>query len=195
MELRELKKEVNSLSDLSKAVQHFQDNWIKPIKNNTNRHIPFLQEFKPALKQELNKKMAALQPKIQNLSQAQTVNHKLQEYARCLIELKLTTLNGNTAKASYVTKLLLHDEYLNTSNLIDEIKNLERQAKEINKEYHQINELVQKNIALDEGVNFMDMPHQKYIQEITSTIKKQKVLVKQLGEEFVILAKETRRKK
>src|SRR3989344_381137 len=102
MDLRELKKEVHSLPDLSEHLQKFQQHWIKPIKTNTNKHLPFLQNIPSKKKQEINAALFSVQKKMKELEHAQVLNHKLQEYVRHLIELKLTTLNGNKAKGQYL---------------------------------------------------------------------------------------------
>ena len=52
MDLRELKKEVHALPDFSEHLQKFQQNWIKPVRTNTNKHLPFLQK----LPEEKNRK-------------------------------------------------------------------------------------------------------------------------------------------
>ncbi len=195
MDLRELKKEVHTLPDLSEHLQKFQNHWIKPIKANTNKHLPFLQYISSKKKQEINVTLFSVQKKMKELERAQALNHKLQEYARHLIELKLTTLNGNKAKGQYLTRLLLHDEFLNTKGVLDEVKALEKNLKSISYKYHHINELVQKEAPLEEAVHFLHLPHKEHLQALLSASRKQKTLVKQLGQHFIILVKETRKKK
>ena len=195
MDLRELKKEVNSLSNLTEHLHNFQLAWIKPIKTNTNKHLPFLQNLPAQKKQEINTKLFFVQQKIQELEHAPVIHHKLQEYAQHLIELKLTTLNGNKAKGSYLTNLLLKDEFLNTKNLLHDIKNLEKSIKSIVYKYHHINSLIQKEASLEEAVQFMHLPHQEHLQTLLISARKQKTVAKELGESFVSLAKQMRRKK
>ncbi|HLD39924.1 MAG TPA: hypothetical protein VJB13_02180 [Candidatus Nanoarchaeia archaeon] len=194
MDLRELKKEVHSLPNFSEQLQKFRDSWVKPIKSNTNKHLPFLQNLSPEKKQEINTKLFAFQQKIKEVEHAQVVHQKLQEYAKYLIELKLTTLNGNTRKAEYITKHLLQDEFLNTKFLLHDIKYLEKNVKSLAYKYHHINELLHHEAPLEESVHFMHLPHQEHLQILLSTSRKQKTLVKDLGEHFVALAKQTRRK-
>src|SRR3989338_5645967 len=145
MDLRELKKETGSLPDLSEHLQKFQQHWIKPIRTNTNKNLPFLQNISENKKQEINDKLFAFQQKLKEVEHAQVVNQKLQEYAKYLIELKLTTLNGNRTKAHYITNLLLNDEFLNTRSLIHDIKYLEKNVKSISYKYHHLNELMQRS--------------------------------------------------
>ena len=122
------------------------------------------------------------------------MNQKLQEYAKYLIELKLTTLNGNKAKAHYITKLLLQDEFMNTKYLLHDIKYLEKNVKSITYKYHHINDLMQKEAPLEEAVQFMHLPHRQHLQALLVASQKQKTLIKHLGEHFIALAKQTRRK-
>lgn len=195
MDLRELKKEVNSLPNLSEHLQKFQQHWIKPIRANNNKHVPFLQHLSPEKKQEINTTLFAVQQKLKEVENAQIVPQKLQEYARYLIELKLTTLNGNKAKGQYLTKLLLHDEFLNTKSILDEVKALEKNLKSLSYKYHHINDLIQKEASLEEAVHFLHLPHKEHLQQLLAAAKKQKALVKHLGGHFVALVKETRKKK
>jgi hypothetical protein len=195
MELRELKKEVSSLPNLSEYLHKFQQHWIKPIRANTNKNLPFLQKISEKNKQEINDNLFALQQKLKEVENAQLVNQKLQEYAKYLIELKLTTLNGNHTKGQYITKLLLQDQFMNTTNLLHDIKYLEKNVKSIAYKYHHLNELVQKEAPLEEAVQFMHLPHKEHLQTLLKVSRQQKVLVKHLGEHFVSLAKQSRRKK
>ncbi len=195
MDLRDLKKEVSLLPDLSEHLQKFQQYWIKPIRTNTNKNLPFLQKISENKKQEINDKLFAFQQKIKEVEHAQMVNHKLQEYSKYLIELKLTTLNGNTTKAQYITNHLLNDEFLNTKSLLHDIKYLEKNVKSIAYKYHHLNDLIQKEAPLEEAVQFIHLPHKEHLQQLLFASRKQKMLVKNLGEHFVDLAKQIRRKK
>ncbi len=195
MDLRELKKEVHSLPNFSEHLHKFQQHWLKPIKANTNKNIPFLQKLSEEKKQEINAKLFLLQQKIKEVENAQVVHQKLQEYARYLIELKLTTLNDNKAKGKYITNLLLNDEFLNTQHLLHDIKYLEKNVKSVAYKYRHINELLQKEAPLEEAVHFLHLPHQEHLQQLLTTAKKQKILVKHLGEHFITLVKEMKKKK
>ena len=195
MDLRDLKKEVFLLPDLAEYLQKFQQYWIKPIRANTNKNLPFLQKISENKKQEINDQLFAFQQKFKEVEHAQVVNHKLQEYSKYLIELKLTTLNGNKAKANYITNYLLNDEFLNTKSLLHDIKYLEKNVRSIAYKYHHLNELLQKEAPLEEAVGFMHLPHKEHLKTVLAASRKQKLLVKQLGEHFVNLVKQTRRKK
>lgn len=195
MDLRELKKETASLPNLAEHLQKFQQYWVKPIRTNTNKNLPFLQKISERKKQEINDNLFALQQKLKEIEHAQVMNHKLQEYAKYLIELKLTTLNGNKTKATYITNHLLQDEFLNTKHLIHDVKYLEKNVRSIVYKYHHLNELIQKDAPLEEAVQFMHLPHKRHLQTLLSTTRKQKILVQHLGNNFLTLAKQTKRKK
>lgn len=195
MDLRDLKKEVNALPNLSEHLQKFQQHWIKPIKANTNKHLPFLQNLSEQKKQEINNKLFAVQQKIKELERANIVNQKLQEYAHYLIELKLTTLNGNKNKATYIINHLLQDEFMSTKNLLHDIKYLEKNVKSMSYKYHHLNELLHQEAPLEEAVHFLHLPHREHLQTLLSASRKQKILAKHLGEHFLALAKQSRRKK
>ncbi len=195
MDLRELKKEVHSLPNFSEHLQKFQQSWLKPIKVNTNKHLPSLQNLSPKKKQEINNKLFFVQQKIKEVESAQLLSQKLQQYAHYLVELKLTTLNGNKAKAHYVTNLLVNDQFLNTAHLIQDVKDVEKNVRSITYKYHHLSEVVQKEVPLEEKIQFIQLPHKEHLQALIATSKKQKMFLKQLGEQFLSLAKETNRKK
>src|SRR3989344_6501255 len=118
MSLRELKKEIESLPSIEKAVSDFKKHWLKSIKSNTNSQMPFLQELTMEQKEKLNRLITKTKGTIGSLEEAQLMQNKLQSYINYLIELKLTTLNSNRSKAQLITNHLLNDEFLSLKNTI-----------------------------------------------------------------------------
>jgi len=194
MNLRELKKEVHALQNISETVKDFQNNWIKPLRANTNKDMPFLQNISPEDKKELNQKISKVQKNINELKYSQIINDKLGSYARYLIELKLTTLNGDMNKSIIITNSLLNDDFLNLRGTISDIKSFDENVKELSDQYKEINLLLQKKLSLDEILFFMDLPHKKYLYHLLEVSKKQKHLVRHIGRHFISLAKQTRLK-
>jgi len=191
MNLRELKKEVQELGDISKDINKFHDNWVKPIRSNTNKHLPFLKKLPEEVKDEVNKKIYLMQKNSENIRHSQIITNKLNFYSRYLIELKLTTLNGDRKKSEMITNRLLNDDFLKMKNTISDIKSFDENLKEFTGQYHEINKLLEKKLSLDEVLFLMDLPHKKYLYNLTETSKKQKKIVRHIGRHFISLAKKT----
>ena len=195
MDLRELKKEVHSLPIIEHDLNKFQKNWIRPIRSNTNQHLPFLQNFNSETKKEINKKLEKFQNHLYLLKNAQLLQEQLRFSMRQIIELKLTTLKGDSTKAKLITNSLLNDDFVNMKNIINEISTLDKNVQELCTHYDEVNELLQKSLSLEESVFFMDLPHKLYLYNLVKTSQKQKTLVRRLGRHFVSLAKETQLRK
>ena len=191
MNLRELKNEAHALNDVSKDLQKFHDNWLKPIRANTNKHLPFLKKLPDDLKDKVNKKLYLMKKNSDNLRHSQIITSKLQSYSRYLIELKLTTLNENHGKAKMIANMLVNDEFLKMKNTISDIKSFDDNLKEFTKQYHEVNRLLEKKLSLEEVLFLMELPHKKYLYNLKETSKKQKKIVRHIGRHFVSLTKKT----
>ena len=92
MEIKELKKEIDSLSNVNKVLLNFKKSWLKKIKANTNQDFPFLQELDEGVKEEINDYLVSYQKIFGELKYAQFINEKLSSLAHYLIELKLISV-------------------------------------------------------------------------------------------------------
>ncbi len=189
MDLRELKREVQALPDLSECAETFHSHWVKPLRSNTNKNFPFLNQLSAETKSALNTKLLTAQKNISQIKQSQLINQKLSAYSHYLIELKLTTLNGNKAKFKFIAHHLLHDEFLKLQNIVIDIKNFEENIITLSKIYKEVNKQLEKNLALDESISVMDLPHQKYLLSLSDTCKKQKIIVRQMSQHLASLVK------
>jgi hypothetical protein len=191
MSLRELKTEVGTLPSIKNNVEQFSEHWIKPFHKSPNHKLPSLQKLSKEDKKKLNMKIGALHYNMSQLKGSQLINDKLGHYARYLIEMKLTTLNGDTKKADMITERLLNDEMLNMKQTIHEVKQFGEDVKKLQSEYNEVNELLHKSLSLEETLFFMDLPHKRYMFSLVKTSQKQKKITRQIGHHFVKLAKET----
>ena len=189
--LRELKREAEKLECVKSNLQEFKKSWIKPIRSNTNKEISYVNSLPEPIKQEINSKLQGLKDSLEEIHHSQSVNEKINHYARNLIELKLTTFNGNSTKAKLITNMMLNDEYLKFQNAIDGVKRFESHVQELKTQYEEVNELLDKHLSLDETLHFMELPHQKYLYNLVQTAQQQKRIIPQLGRHFVSLVKET----
>ena len=191
MPLRELKKEVHGLPSVEEYVDKFKDNWIKPLRSNTNSHIPFVRKLDGKTQKKLNKKLNKFHSEMNILKNSQIIHDKLKSYSRYLIEMKLTTLNGDKNKSKVITNQLLNDDFLNMKGTIRQVKQFENNVNDLQKDYNEINELLEKHLSLEEAIFFMDLPHKKYMSSLVKTSQKQKKIVRKIGRSFIKLAKET----
>jgi len=194
MDLRELKKEVQELINLEETTKKFRESWLKPLKTNTNIHLPFLQKLSPQIKEQLNRQLLDLKGTLDYVQNSQIVNQKLAHHAHHLIELKLTTFNGDQEKSKAITHTLLHDKLYNLKETIMQIQSLEEQLQQLQKGYETVNSFLEKNLPLEESLSFSEMPHKYHLSELLSTMQKQKRLVKDIGQHFVFLTAQTQLK-
>lgn len=195
MDLRALRKEVQSLPEINDNLEKFQQHWLKPLRPNTNMHLPFLKNLNSSLKQELKKKLELFHDHFYALKKAQSLQERLRFSLRQVMELKLTKLNGDTTKAQMIINTLLRDDFMNIQKMIAEVRDLEQDIHTVEKLYDEINSLLQKNLSLEESLVLMDMPHKKHFHNFINAAQQQKVIIQKMGKHFVSLAKEMQLKK
>ena len=72
------------------------------------------------------------------------INDKLKTYSRYLIELKLTTFNGDQNKSKVITNSLLNDDFMNLKQTLTDIQQFEKKVANLSGQYHEINDLFGK---------------------------------------------------
>ncbi|NQV91759.1 hypothetical protein HQ489_04765 [Candidatus Woesearchaeota archaeon] len=195
MDLRDIRKEVHLIPSIKTDLQEFQKNWIKPVKSNTNKHMPFLQNLSPEEKKEFNTKMQEVQTVMKKLEDSDLITQRLTSHARHLIELKLTQFQGNEQKSNMITKSFISDDVMNIKRTITEVKSFNEDMDELSEHYEDINELLQKSLSLEEMLFYMELPHYKYLSSLMKTAGSHKKLVSHIGRHFVKLAKQPSLKK
>ncbi len=188
MDLRDIKKEVADLGVLQQ-VKNFQQSWIKPLNKDTNSHLPFLKDLPLQVRAQLNKKLVMAHQHLSDIKAA-NVEEKLHRLSHSLVEIKLNTLQGDHKKAKSIAKQLVCDEALNIKQTIADAQEFEEKVQTLSDHYEDINTLVHKNLSLEEAVGYMELPHYLYLQQLLSTAKKQKMIVRDLGRHFVGVTKE-----
>ncbi len=195
MELRELKKEVHRLPSVDENLRLFRESWIRPLRETSNHHLPFLKELDEETKKELNWRLHTLKSIFNNLQAGQMLNDKLKDHARNLIELKLTTFNGDRRKSEVLTNQFLNDDCLNIKQTIKDVQEFGEDVRELAVQYQEINELLQKKLSLEEVLFYLDLPHKLYLYNLSRTAQKQKTIVQELGRHFVSITREARKLK
>ncbi len=195
MELKELKKEINSLTGVDKILSKFKNSWLKQIRPNTNQQFPFLQELDEGIKKETNDHLLAYQKIFNQLEYVRFTQEKLSSLAHYLIELKLTTLNKDKHKSKVLLNKFINDDFLKLKSLVDEVNQFGFNLNGLKQIYNQVNQMLLQNIPLEHSVALMDSPHKDHLSSLFLSSKKQKKLLKILGKEFISLAKEMKKKK
>ena len=76
-----------------------------------------------------------------------------------------------------------------------DITQFEKKVANLSEQYHEINELLQKNLSLEETLFFMDLPHLKYLHNLLQISKEHKTISRQIGKHMIALIKETQIRK
>jgi len=142
-------------------------------------------------KDKINQALHKLQDTFKNIHSSQMINYKLQQYSRYLIELKLTTFNGDDNKSQMITNQFINDDFLNIKQTLTEIKQFDTHVKSLQHDYDEVNGLLQKHLSLEEMLFYLDLPHRLYLINLVKTSQKQKQLAQKIGAHAVSLIKET----
>jgi len=195
MELRELKKEIDGLGQINKTLKNFRNSWVKQIKPNTNQQYPFLQELEEKTKKRINNHLSVSPKLFQELEYVQYTQEKLASLAHYLIELKLTSLNGEENKPQMLVNKFVNDDYLKLKNLVDEVQQLEFNLNSLKLLYGRVNRLLLRNLPLEHSIAYMDAPHKNHLNSLLLIAQKQKKLLKIIGKEFIVLTKQMKKNK
>ena len=190
MELRELKKEVQQLPSIPEAVQSFHQHWVRPLRTTTPAHLPFLKSLDFDTRKELNQRLSRAHKLMGELESSQLLHERFHQYARYLIELKLTTLNADTRKAKQITQHLVNDDMLAMSTTIADTKLFDEKVKVLEQEYHTINTLLDKKLSLEEMLYYLDLPHNIYLQNLLKLSQKHTIIMRDLARHFISLTKQ-----
>ena len=176
MNIKDLKNEVNSLSDISKTLDEFKVSWIRPVKKHATNKL-----FQTKIKQ--------LRHAVEDAKEGQIINQKLKTLAHHLVDLRITTITNDHKTRSLVMHRFLHDPFLHIKQLITDVNNYERQVQELQQLYTSIHHSVTEMLPLEDKISILDSHHQFTFQNILQTVQKQKQLLKLIGTHFL---KETR---
>ena len=193
MGLRELKKEVHNLPDIKVKVNSFKNNWIKTT--TYNQHLPSLHGLKPEVKKEFLNKAKQLNFCLNQVKSYQLVQEKIRTISRYLVELKLNSLQENSQKSNMITKHLLNDEFLNFKTVLADAQSFKQNVKAASEIYEEFNQLMHKELPLEEAIAFLEMPHRIYMNSLLKLSDDHSRIVRDLGRHFVSLAKSSRIKK
>lgn len=188
MELRELKKEVESLPPTSQCLHNFLQHWLKPLRTSPHAELPFLRRLDSIMRTEINKKSVLVHEQVTFLKAQNGLQEKIHYGVRCLVELKLATLHGG--RPDHLTSLLQRDEYVNLQQLKEQAESFQASVTAITDYYHEVNELLQQKFSLEEVLFFLDLPHHQYLKNLQAVAQKQLSLATELQQQWARLQDE-----
>ncbi len=191
MELRELKKEVQALPALEGEVRKLRDSWVRPLQNGA------LSSIDPELRKNIHRRVGLLQPVLKELRKRQIIHEKLQQQARQLIELKLSSFRGDGEQCRAIMQHLLTDDFFSLRGTIREIRECGELISYVRREYHAVNTMVHKHLPLEEALALHDTAHthSRALKKLSAISQKQKEAVRDIGREFLALRKSIEEKK
>lgn len=193
LEIKELKKEILDLPNLEENFKKFQGSWIHPLGQN-NLHLPFLKGLDAQTKAELYGRLDELQSHCKVISESQVIHDRLHHHAHHLVELKLTTFNGDKNKAKMLTNDLTRDE-TGIKRTITHIRDLHNSLLHLSQQYEEVNLLLDKKLSLEQTVYYMSLPHRKYLNALVKTANHHQKIVRDLSHHFVSIAEELQTRK
>ena len=191
--LKEVKQEIRSLPCLQENLAKFQGSWFRPLHQN-NLHLPFTKGLDPQTKEELHQKLTALQPHLRTIAEAQIIPDRLHRHAHTLVELKLTTFNGDRKKAKMLVNDLARDE-TGIKRTMNHIKDLHSSLLHLSQQYEEVNQLLDKKLSLEEAVYYMSLPHRKYLNTLIKTADHHQKIVRDLSHHFTSISEELQMRK
>ncbi|MBI2572733.1 hypothetical protein HYV86_02645 [Candidatus Woesearchaeota archaeon] len=189
MDLREIRQQVATLPQISKVVDNFSQNWVRPIRSNTNPNMPFLQNLPQETKRELNSHLTLAHQKVAQLRNSTQIHEKLHHYSRSMVDLTLSHMREDKTKTKIITNQMLNDDLFGLPKAIEEVKNFEQNVQVLSDLYHNVNELLHDHLSLEQAVAFMEMPHYRYLQTLQKTAQQQRFIVRDIGHHFVSVTK------
>ena len=193
MELKQIKEEIHALPEIQETLAKFQENWFRPLHQN-NAHFPFIKGLDRQTKTELIQHLAFLQPHLQVLSDSQILPDRLHHHAHNLVELKLTTFNGDRKKAKMLVNDLGHKESW-IKRTLAQVNNLHTSLLHLSQQYEEVNRLLEKKLSLEEMVYYMSLPHRKYLGTLLKTADHHQKIVRDLSHHFMSISEELQQRK
>ncbi|MFA6460740.1 MAG: hypothetical protein WCV90_00605 [Candidatus Woesearchaeota archaeon] len=188
IELKEIKKEILALPSIQDNLQRFQDSWFKPLSQN-NLHLPFIKGLDPGTKQELNQVLLSVQDHLQQIQLSDQINDRLHRHAHQLVELKLTSFNGDRKKSKMLTNDLSKDD-TSIHRTVNHIQRFKSSTLALAHHYEEVSQLLEKKLSLEEAVFYMSLPHKKYLTNLLKIADHHEKIVRDLSHHFVTIADE-----
>ena len=164
MDVRELKKEVENLPNISHAAAQ--------LLQQTSAQVAVLQPF--SAYPHARRLFQDLKKNIEDIKQQHRINDLLSLNVHHLQELKLAALRGTSLKAPTLAHCLHYDDLLSLSATSQRIIQLENTLHTFKRIYTELEKHLTSTFSLDETVSFLtSSPHQTF-SLLQNVITKQK---------------------
>ena len=183
MDVRSIKKEVESLSNVADHTAKIQRDFLRPLQENFLPHLPF------ETRTLVNRHLHLLKKELADAKTAQSIHERLLLLSRSLVEMKLTVFNGDAKRRALLKNQLLRDEVLSIPHTVEDIKVFEAQASRMQQHYSEIIQMVGKDLTLENNVLLHHLVLRNGFQALSRVAQQQKELVYHLGKEFTLVAK------
>lgn len=184
MELRELKKEVQTLFEVHKNIEGLQAHWLCHVKEGKNNFIAH-NSLSVLVRKKVGQKVASANEYLEKMCMVQMLNEKLATNTRWLIDLKLAQFQGDKPKAKMLSRRLAEDSVASIKSIGREVQSFENSVQQFSEIYQEVNELLHKQLSLEEVLFLMDLPHRMYIHNLLKTSQQHKAIVRDLNRHFV----------
>ena len=192
MELKELKRDVENLPDIKEILNGLKKNWIRSL-NDKKHQFSMFEKITPDKTKQINCHLKEISRRIEQILEVSSIKARLNTYARYLVELKLTSLNGDTNKSKIIANSIVYDDFLNIKNTINDHLAIENHISSLINSYHKALELFNQELSLEDYLQLMDLEHKKYINSLQKLQSKQKKLLHSLGSKLLDSSKITLR--
>lgn len=194
-DIKQLKDEVTQLPNIEQLADHFERQWLKPIKTNTNPSHSFLINLPDEKKKELNQQLKVLKRSLREIKYGQVVNDKLASLAHNLVQLKIAGLTDDKNKIKQLLNMFLNDRHLSIKQLIFEVPYLESQISLFHRSYNGLLEQLSTQLPLEHSVSLLEGDHSSTVRKLAAVPQKQKHYLSEIGKHFVGLTREIKKKK
>ncbi len=208
VEIRVIKREIESLPDISEQLTSFKDAWFahphkKKAKGKKRAKKNALHQIFDGLEQkqqeELSQKLVAFYSTFDKLEAASFTTQKLRTLSSALVEMKLGEFRNSqrlegqsmleTKRSEFLQNKVLNDDFHGLSTVIREVKNFHSNLEMLEVQYEEINDLLYKQLILEYSLKAMDTPHKKRLHNIKKASHKRKELVRVMGRAFIDMQK------
>jgi len=207
MDLKEIKREIDSLSGVDKDISKFKKNWLRPFLSNSGKTLKIkhnspllvLQNLAKSDQVELNLMLKNFYKDFQILNSSIYTNNKIRSIAHALTEIKLLQFQAESygenlaycnelrTRLNFFNNKLLNDDFNSINVTISEVKAFDQHLSNIHKSYDEINEFLCNNLSLEDSLQIMDLSHKEHMSSMRNNSQKRKEIVKELGHHFLAM--------
>lgn len=184
MDLRQLKKEVEALSDSSQDIQLLKETWLASLQNEFFPHLPAQQQ------KVIREFLKTTRTLLEQVTVGQHISLRLRSQARLLMELKLCQLLQDHKKAQLLAKKLGTDELLRFSSTLQDIRSLRQAIIQLQQQEKIFTSQLEHHLPLENKISYHEMQKCLPWKSLQQRADQQERLTSILGKQYLSLAKQ-----